>query len=96
MANRQSPIAEAGRLAAWVLREIGRELRVARITSGMTQGQVAARLNTSISHISRVEHGLLKGLTMAQSIGIARLSGSSHTSTCTRSSVDRWTRRSWH
>ena len=66
MANRQSPIAEAGRLAAWVLREIGRELRVARITSGMTQGQVAARLNTSISHVSRVEHGLIKGLTMAQ------------------------------
>ncbi len=53
-------------MAAWVLREIGRELRVARITSGMTQGQVAARLSTSITHISRVEHGLIKGLTMAQ------------------------------
>ena len=66
MANRQSRIGEAARLADWVLREIGRELRVARILSGMTQGQVAAILHTSTSHVSRVEHGLIKGITLTQ------------------------------
>lgn len=66
MANRQSRIGEAARLADWVLREIGREFRVARILGGMKQGQVAAILHTSISHVSRVEHGLIKGVTIPQ------------------------------
>jgi transcriptional regulator with XRE-family HTH domain len=66
MANRQSALQEASRAAAWVLRMIGRELHVARITAGMTQRQVAAALHTSTSHVSRVEHGLIRGLTMAQ------------------------------
>ena len=66
MANRQSALQEASRLAAWVLRLIGRELRVARILAGRTQKQVAVALRTSTSHVSRVEHGLIRGLTMAQ------------------------------
>lgn len=66
MANRQSPLLEAARAAAWVLRLIGRELRVGRILAGQTQKQVAAALHTSTSHVSRVEHGLIRGLTMAQ------------------------------
>lgn len=66
MANRQSALLEASRAAAWILRTIGRELRVARILAGMTQKQVAASLRTSTSHVSRVEHGLIRGLTMAQ------------------------------
>ncbi len=66
MANRQSRLREAASLADWVLREIGRELRVARIIAGMTQGQVATILHTSISHVSRVEHGLIKGITLPQ------------------------------
>ena len=45
---------------------IGRELRVARILAGLTQKQVAATLRTSPSHVSRAEHGLIRGLTMAQ------------------------------
>jgi transcriptional regulator with XRE-family HTH domain len=45
---------------------IGRELRVARIVAGQTQKQIAAALRTSTSHVSRVEHGLIRGLTMAQ------------------------------
>lgn len=61
MANRQSFAREAARFGQWLLREIGRELRVARLISGMTQSQVAARLGTSISHVSRVEHGLIRG-----------------------------------
>src|SRR3990170_3436894 len=61
MANRQSPIREAGRFGEWLLREIGRELRVARLIAGMTQAEVAVLLGTSVSHVSRVEHGLIKG-----------------------------------
>jgi transcriptional regulator with XRE-family HTH domain len=44
----------------------GRELRVARIIGGQTQKQVATTLHTSNTHVSRVEHGLIRGLTMAQ------------------------------
>jgi transcriptional regulator with XRE-family HTH domain len=62
MGNRQSVVREAARFAEWVLREVGRELRVARLIAGMTQGQVAGVLGTSISHVSRIEHGLIKGV----------------------------------
>lgn len=61
MANRQSAVREGARFGVWLLREIGRELRVARLIAGMTQSQVATVLGTSASHISRVEHGLIKG-----------------------------------
>jgi len=67
MANRQSLLREAARLGDWILREVGRELRVARLIAGMTQADVAAQLSTSNSHVSRVEHGLIRG------IGIPRL-----------------------
>src|SRR5918994_6130351 len=60
MANRQSIQREALRTADWILREIGRELRVARITTGRRQADVAATIGTSIAHVSRVEHGLIK------------------------------------
>lgn len=66
MANRQSTIREAGRFGTWLLREIGRELRVARLIGGMTQTQVAAQLGKSTSHVSRVEHGLLKAIGIVQ------------------------------
>jgi transcriptional regulator with XRE-family HTH domain len=62
MPNRQSVLRDASRLADWLLREIGRELRVARVTAGQTQAEVATVLVTSTSHVSRVEHGLIKGL----------------------------------
>lgn len=59
MANRSSPSRESGWLATTILREIGRELRVARVISGLTQGEVGRRLGRSASHVSRTEHGLL-------------------------------------
>lgn len=61
-----SPIREAARLAAWVLRDIGRELRVARILAGLTQVEVGRRLGKSGSYISRVEHGLIAGIDMVE------------------------------
>lgn len=65
MANRQSILRDASRLAARLLDELGRELRVARLTSGMTQREVGEQLGRSASHVSRVEHGLLRGLQLA-------------------------------
>ena len=62
MANRQSAQREAGRFGDWMLHESGRELRVARIVAGKRQADVAELLGTTISHVSRVEHGLIKGL----------------------------------
>ena len=62
MANRQSIQRDALRSADWILREIGRELRVARIVTGKRQADVAAAIGTSIAHISRVEHGLIRGI----------------------------------
>lgn len=62
MANRQSVQREARRLADWILRETGRELRVARIIAGMRQADVAAAIGTSIAHVSRVENGLINGI----------------------------------
>lgn len=62
MANRQSIQREANRFADWLLGEIGRELRVARIVAGKRLADVAEILGTSISHVSRVEHGLIKGI----------------------------------
>jgi len=66
MANRQSILRESARSASWILRHIGQELRVARILAGMTQRQVAERVGRSTSHVSRVEHGLIRGFTFPQ------------------------------
>lgn len=62
MANRQSVTREAGHLADWILRDIGRELRLARLIGGMTQEEVARGLGRAGSHVSRAEHGLIKGI----------------------------------
>jgi transcriptional regulator with XRE-family HTH domain len=66
MANRQSIVREARRSGEWLLRDIGRELRVARIMTGRTQRQVGAAVGRSNSHVSRVEHGLIRGFGMVE------------------------------
>lgn len=55
---------EAARTAAWLLKDIGRELRVARILAGLTQAAVARRIGKSSSFVSRVENGLIAGIKM--------------------------------
>lgn len=62
MGNRQSIQRDALRFGAWLLRDIGRELRVARIIAGLRQADVAMVVGTSIAHVSRVEHGLIRGI----------------------------------
>ena len=49
-----------------MLRDVGRELRVARLVSGMTQRDVGTALGRSPSRVSRVEHGLAPGMGIGQ------------------------------
>ena len=55
MANRTRPQYEAASLARWILADVGRELRLARISAGMRQADVAHAVGASTSHISRIE-----------------------------------------
>ncbi len=64
MPNRTRPIYEAARLAAWIVGDIGRELRLARIEGGMTQAEVGRRIGTSKSRVSRVERGRIGTLSV--------------------------------
>ena len=66
MANRPhgDHVAQADGLARWLLRDIGRELRVARIAAGSRQVDVARRLGTSTSAVCRVEKGSIGALTL--------------------------------
>lgn len=57
MPSRTDPVIEATRSARAAVRELGRELRLARIQAGMTQTQVARRIGTSTARISRFENG---------------------------------------
>jgi transcriptional regulator with XRE-family HTH domain len=54
-ANRTNPLHEATLQASWTLRQLGRELRVARIAAGKTQSQVGLPLGLSKSQICRRE-----------------------------------------
>ena len=64
MPNRVSPLREAAGLAEWILRDFGRELRVARISSGMTQRETGGRIGKSASYVSRIERGRIAGVNM--------------------------------
>lgn len=64
MANRTRPQYEAARLAQWILADIGRELRLARISGGMRQTDVARAIGASTSHISRIERARVSYLTI--------------------------------
>jgi hypothetical protein len=57
MPPRISPRHEAERHARQLLATIGRELRLARLTTGQSQRQVARLAGTSTSRVSRVERG---------------------------------------
>lgn len=57
MPNRTNPIHDAARLAAWVRMTMGRELRIARVSAGMTQRQTGRAIGRSASRISRIEAG---------------------------------------
>ena len=64
MSNRTRPAYEATRLGRWILTDMARELRLARISSGMRQADVARLLGTSAQRICRVEHGQVTTLSL--------------------------------
>lgn len=65
MTNRTRPQYEATRLARWILTDVGRELRLARISSGMRQADVARLVGTSKSQVCRVEHAQVARVSVA-------------------------------
>jgi transcriptional regulator with XRE-family HTH domain len=69
------PTQEAKRLARWQLVESGREIRVARVTAGMTQAQVGGVVGCSASTVSRIEHGLVRTLSVVRLIQLAAAVG---------------------
>lgn len=75
MATRTNPLHEAARLTDWQLLEMGREIRVARVTGGRTQREIARRVGTSVARISRVERGLVRTITLSQLARIAAAVG---------------------
>ena len=75
MPTRSSPLHEANRLTAWQLMEIGREIRLGRITGGRTQRAVAESVGTSVARISRIERGLVPTVTLRQLARIAAAVG---------------------
>ncbi len=75
MPTRSNPIQEADRLTRWQLMELGRELRVARVTGGRTQGAIARAVGTSVARISRLERGLIPTATLGQLARVAAAAG---------------------
>ncbi len=64
MANRVSALRAAADTGNWLLRDIGRELRVARIVGGKTLAEVARLIGKSASWVSRVERGRIAAIRM--------------------------------
>lgn len=64
MANRISNRAEATSRARRLKAELGTELREARLGRGLRLGDVARAAGTSASHISRIERGLTRDLSV--------------------------------
>ena len=56
-------------------RDVGRELRLARVLAGLTQREVADRLGRARSHVSRVEHGRMPTLNLTHLATHAALVG---------------------
>ena len=64
MPPRTHTLGDARRFAAWLGGDVGRELRIARETAGLTMQQVADRLGCSKSKVSRIERGVSPPVTI--------------------------------
>jgi transcriptional regulator with XRE-family HTH domain len=63
------------RLARHDLMAIGRDIRTARISRGLTLANVAAAVGLSPSHVGRIERGVHPSVTIAQSARIGAVVG---------------------
>jgi transcriptional regulator with XRE-family HTH domain len=75
MPNRSSPNRDAAQRGTWLLLEVGRELRIARVRGGWTQRQVGRAARCSASHISRVERGKAPRVSARELVVIAAVVG---------------------
>ena len=66
MANRVRPVDDASIAGRRLQAEMAAELREARLARGLRQIDVARAVSASISRVSRVEHGLLRDLGVAE------------------------------
>lgn len=57
---------DATRLWRWILQDVGRELRLARVHAGLRQQDVATRAGTSRGRVCRIEAGRVRGLNLQQ------------------------------
>jgi transcriptional regulator with XRE-family HTH domain len=75
MATRQPRIPDADREITWRLNEVGRELRIGRVTNGLRQIDIARRVQTSGAQISRIEHGKAPRVALRQLARVAAVVG---------------------
>ncbi len=66
MATRQDVAKDGRRLSAHLRRQIGEELRAARIANGLSQGTAGAAAGMSHAQFGRIERGVLLDLTIDQ------------------------------
>jgi transcriptional regulator with XRE-family HTH domain len=65
MPVRIAPATEAERDARRQLASLARELRIARLTNGLSQAEVARRVGTSRTWVSRAERGTSRAISLA-------------------------------
>jgi hypothetical protein len=66
MPTRHDPASEGRRLATRIARQIGQDLRNARLASGLSQGAAGAAGGMSHTQLGRMERGQIPGLTIEQ------------------------------
>lgn len=66
MANRTRSDYEAARLGRWLLVDVGRELRLGRISGGLRQRDVAGRLGMSRGRLCRIEQGRVRTVNLPE------------------------------
>jgi len=75
VAGQTRRVVEARRRAAQQLREVGEEIRRARLAAGMTQGQVATRLACQRQRIARIEAGAVANVPLPDLAAAASVVG---------------------
>ncbi len=75
MTGRVRRVTEAQRTAARHLRDVGGEIRRARLAAGMAQAQVGARVGWARQRVARVETGSVAGVPLADLAELATVVG---------------------
>ena len=75
MPSRTNPIHESAQSATWIRMKMGREIRMARISVGMTQRQAGRAIGRSASWVSRMEAGRLPQLSITTLAKVAAAVG---------------------